>query len=242
MAILARSKSRIPAATTNGNGNGSAAKPALPVHIPKIKFQVIEVAVTGKSPLIVHAWSAKAIRMMLGKQLGEASPGREKKNPLEDFIGSLYHLPDDAGLGVPSPAFKACIVSGANDVELKMTEVKRSVHVVDYYTKIDAPPLDKSLWTEWDLKYEKELEKYHKWGCSMRQDLVRLATGVPDIRFRGAFPVWSAKIHVEFNPKVLTADQVVNLFQSGGLGCGIGEWRPSAPECRSGEFGRFEVV
>lgn len=232
---------------SNGNGNGVTLTPerqaiALPVTIPKMQFQTMEVQVSGKSPLIVHSWSTKAIKMMLGKQLGEASPGREKKNPLEDFKGSLYHLPDNKGLGMPSPAFKACIVSGANDVELKMTEVKRCVHVVDYYTKIDAPALDKSLWTEWDAKYEKELEQYHAWGCSMRQDLVRLQTGVADIRFRGCFPVWSAKINVEFNSKVLTADQVVNLFQSGGLGCGIGEWRPSSPECRSGEFGRFEVV
>jgi len=240
MAVSIKSKSRIPAATTTPNGNGDGA--TLAVHIPKITFQVMQVAVRGKSPLIVHAWSAKAVRMMLGKQTGEASPGKGKKNPLEDFIGSLYHLSDDAGLGVPSPAFKACIVSGANDVDMKMTEVKRCVHVLDYFTRIDAPPLDKSIWTEWDHKYEKELTKYHKWGCSMRQDLVRLSTGVADIRFRGSFPVWSAKINVEFNAKVLTADQIVNLFQIGGLGCGIGEWRPSSPECRSGEFGRFEVV
>lgn len=202
----------------------------------------MEVTVKGKSPLIVHAWSAKAIRMMLGKQTGEPSAGRDKKDPLADFIGSLYHLPNDAGLGVPSPAFKACIVSGANDVELKMTEVKRCVHVVDYYTKIIAPQLAKENYTEWDTKHEKELEKYHGWGCSMRQDLVRLESGVADIRFRGCFPIWGAKIQIEFNSRSLTADQVVNLFQSGGLGCGIGEWRPSSPECRSGEYGRFEVV
>lgn len=237
MAVLSKSKNRIPSLNGNGENKGS-----IPVHIPKMTFQVMEIQVRGKSPLIVHAWSEKAIRIMLGRQVGEASPGREKKDPLQDFIGSLYHLANDAGLGVPSPSFKACIVSGANDVELKMTEVKRCVHVVDYYTKIDAPPLDRSIWTEWDLKYEKQLEKYHNWGCSMRQDLVRLQTGVADIRFRGSFPIWSAKINVEFNSKVLTADQVVNLFQSGGLGCGIGEWRPSSPECRSGEFGRFEVV
>lgn len=237
--LTKQSRSRIPTADL-GNGKPKPEVP-LPVRIPKLTFQEMIVCVEGKSPLIVHAWSSKAIRMMLGKQLGEASPGREKKDPLEDFKQSLYYLPNNEGLGVPSPAFKACIVSGANEVEMKMTEVKRCVHVVDYYTKIEAPPLDRAIWTEWDVKYEKELEQYHKWGCSMRQDLVRLSTGVADIRFRGSFPIWSAKIRVEFNNRALTADQVVNLFQSGGLGCGIGEWRPSAPECRSGEFGRFKV-
>lgn len=240
MAVSIKSKNRIPTAALESNGNGKGT--VMPVTIPKIEFQVMQVSVRGKSPLIVHAWSAKAVRMMLGKQTGEATAGKGKKNPFEDFEGSLYRLQDNAGLGVPSPAFKACIVSGANDVDMKMTEVKRCVHVLDYFTRVDAPPLDKSMWTEWDHKYEKEMVQYHKWGCSMRQDLVRLATGVADIRFRGCFPVWSAKINVEFNAKVISADQVVNLFQIGGLGCGIGEWRPSSPECRSGEFGRFEVV
>lgn len=201
----------------------------------------MEITVKSKSPLIVHAWSAKAIRMMLDKQMGIASPGREKKNPLNDFRESLYHLPDDAGLGVPAPAFKACIVSGANDIELKMTEIKRCVHVASYTVPLICPPLAKEHWTEWDHKHESELEKYHAWGCSMRQDLVRLESGVADIRFRGCFPIWKCKMLVEYNSKVLTVEQVVNLFQSGGLGCGIGEWRPSSPECRSGEFGRFEV-
>lgn len=222
------------------DGNGRSA--GLSILIPKIEYQTLSIVVRGKSPLIVHAWSAKAIRMMLNKQLGVASPGREKKDPLADFKGSLYYLPNDAGLGVPAPMFKACIVSGANDIELKMTEVKRSVHVQSYTVPLICPELDRAAYTEWDQKYDKELEWHHKLGCSMRQDLVKLESGVADIRFRGQFPVWKCELQVEYNTKVLTAEQVVNLFQSGGLGCGIGEWRPSAPVCRSGEFGRFEVV
>lgn len=180
--------------------------------------------------------------MMLDKQMGIASSGRNKKDPLSDFRGSLYYLPQGKGLGVPSPAFKACIVGGANDVELKMTEVKRCVHVNFYTTPIIAPPLAPELWTDWDHKYSDEIKQEHEWGCSMRMDLVRLESGVADIRFRGCFPIWEAELEVEYNAKVLTAEQVVNLFQSGGYGCGICEWRPSAPECRSGEYGRFEVV
>lgn len=216
--------------------------PSKEVSIPQLQIETIHVTLKGKSPLIVHAWSAKAVKMMLDKQMGIASSGREKKDPLKDFRESLYYLPDNQGLGLPSPAFKASIVSGANDVEMKMTEVKRCVHVSFYTTKIIAPSLDRSLYTEWDTKYEKEIQKEHNWGCSMRQDLVRLESGVADIRFRGCFPIWEAVLQVEFNKKVLTAAQVVNLFQSAGFGCGVGEWRPSAPECRSGEYGRFEVA
>lgn len=222
--------------------NGHAEAPSMAVTLPRINYRTMQVHIRGKSPLIVHAWSAKAVRMMLNKQMGIASPGREKKNPLNDFRESLYVLPDGKGYGVPAPAFKACIVSGANDVELKMTEVKRCVHVSFYTVPLICPPLAKEHYTEWDHKHEKELKVEHGFGCSMRQDLVRLESGVADIRFRGCYPVWECKLDVEFNEKVLTAEQVVNLFQSGGLGCGIGEWRPSSPESRSGEFGRFGVI
>lgn len=221
-------------------GNGEA--PSIGITLPKIDYQTIQLTVRGKSPLIVHAWSSKAIKMMLDKQMGIATPGREKKDPLKDFKESLYYLPENQGMGVPSPAFKACIVSGANDVDLKMTEIKRAVHVDFYLTPIIAPPLPESMWTDWDRKYANEIKQEHAWGVSMRMDLVRLESGVADIRFRGCFPTWECKLQVEFNARVLTAEQVANLFQSGGLGCGIGEWRPSAPECRSGEYGRFEVV
>ncbi len=201
----------------------------------------MQITVVGKTPLIVHAWSSKAIKMMLDKQMGIASAGREKKDPLKDFRESLYVLPNNAGYGVPAPAFKACIVSGANDVELKMTEIKRAVHVCSYTVPLICPPLAKEHWTDWDHKHEKELKREHSLGCSMRQDLVRLESGVADIRFRGCFPIWKCVLEVEFNAKVLSGEQVVNLFQSGGLGCGICEWRPSSPTCRSGEFGRFNV-
>lgn len=226
----------------NRLNNPNGQMPSIGITLPKIDYRTIELRVRSKSPLIVHAWSAKAIKMMLDKQMGIATGGKEKKDPLRDFRESLYYLKDGAGLGVPSPAFKACVVSGANDVEMKMTEVKRALHVSFYTTPVIAPPLPEDEYTEWDHKYAKDIEQEHKWGCSMRMDLVRLESGVADVRFRGCFPTWECRLQIEYNARVLTAEQVANLFQSGGLGCGIGEWRPSAPECRSGEFGRFEVI
>lgn len=235
-----KKNSRIP--TTDNGHTDDSPKVGLGVFLPKLSIQTLSITVEGISPLIVHAWSTKAVGMMLGKQMGEASAGRAKKNPLNDFKESLYYLPDGKGLGIPAPAFKGCIVSSANDIELKQTETKRAVHVSSYTVPIIAPPLDRKLWTEWDIKHEKELEQYHGWGCSMRQDLVRLQSGVADIRFRGCFPIWKCQMTVEYNAKVLSMEQVVNLFQAGGFGTGVCEWRPGAPECKTGEFGRFRVL
>lgn len=231
---------RIP--TANGNGNGSTPKTvSAAVEIPQLSKKTIQVKIVGKSALIVHAWSAKAVRMMLDKQMGKASAGREKKDPLADFQGSLYYLPNKQGFGLPAPAFKAAIVTAANDVGMKMTETKRSIHVNSYLVPIIAEPLDKADFTDYDHEYLAKLKFEHKHGCSMRCDMVRLESGVADIRFRGQFPKWGAVLEIEYNERVITAEQVVNLVNCAGYGCGVGEWRPSSPQVRSGEYGRFEV-
>lgn len=165
-------------------GNGDAIS-STHISIPKLCYRVMQIEVESKTPLIVHAWSAKAVKMMLDKQIGEASEGKEPKDPLRDFKESLYYLPENAGFGLPAPSFKAAIVTAANDVEMRMTEVKRNVHVNSYLVPIIAPPLAESDWTDWDKKYTTELEWHHKHGAQMRMDMVRLASGVADIRFRG---------------------------------------------------------
>lgn len=222
----------------NGNSEKSV---SASVTIPQIRQKTINIGIIGKSPLIVHAWSAKAVRMMLDKQMGKATAGRDKKDPLADFKGSLYYLPNKAGFGLPAPSFKAAIVSAANDVSMKMTEIKRSIHVASYLVPIIAPELPTELYSEYDTEYASKIEFEHKHGCSMRMDMVRLESGVADIRFRGSFPDWKATLVIEYNEAVVTAEQVVNLVNAAGYGCGVGEWRPSSPQVRSGEFGRFEV-
>lgn len=225
----------------NGEVTSRTNKTAL-VEIPEINFRSVQIKVESKSPLIVHAWSEKAVKMMLDKQMKVACKGRDAKDPLKEFQGSLYRIPNNGGFGIPSPAFKACIVTSANDVQMKMTEIKRAVHVNSFFTKIDAPPLQKASFTEWDTKYEKELKFEHSQGCSMRLDLVRLETGVADLRFRGSWPVWSCTIELEFNEAVISLEQLTNLLNAAGMGGGVCEWRPSSPQCRSGEYGRFTVA
>lgn len=223
----------------NGNGDRRIQEE---VQLPEIRMERVEITVVGKSPLIVHNWSSKAVRMMLDKQLKVPSKGREKRDPFEEFVSSLYPVPntDPQQYGMSAPAFKACAVSAANAVDLKMTQMRQAFHVNTYTVPVIGKPIKEPL-TEWDSEYAKQLKPYHDLGWSMRMDVVRLDSGVADLRFRAWCPEWSATLEVEYNPSMISLPQLVNLFRSGGLGCGIGEWRPSSPKCRSGEYGRFDV-
>lgn len=79
-----------------------------PIEVVNTKIHIV-----GTTPLIMHAWSDKAIQMMLDAQMGKAK-GKQKeiKNPVEDFIRSAYWL-------TPMPAeyteeaFQEAIVNGA---------------------------------------------------------------------------------------------------------------------------------
>jgi hypothetical protein len=72
----------------------------------------------------------------------------------------------------------------------------------------------------------------------MREDMVRIGMGTADIRYRGEFKRWWTTIDVKHNANVMSAEQVVNLFNTAGFAVGVGEWRPE----RDGQFGRFHVA
>jgi hypothetical protein len=71
-----------------------------------------------------------------------------------------------------------------------------------------------------------------------REDMVKIAMGTSDIRYRAEFQGWTAKVRVTYNTRVLSAAQIINLFNLAGFGVGVGEWRPE----RDGQFGRFHVA
>lgn len=97
------------------------------IEIPAMDFRMATLHVVGDSPLIVHAWSEKAKRMMLEKQMKKATKGKEVRDPFAEFLDSLYWLserPADvtpenfsevaktAKFGFPALAFKAAAVNG----------------------------------------------------------------------------------------------------------------------------------
>lgn len=57
---------------------------------------------------------------------------------------------------------------------------------------------------------------------------------------RARFEKWSAVVEVEFNPDLISAEQIIALFARAGRSRGLGMYRPGCPA--SGPFGQFVVV
>ena len=60
------------------------------------------------------------------------------------------------------------------------------------------------------------------------------------MRYRGEFSNWRVSMKIRYNAAAITVEQIVNLLNVAGFGCGIGERRPS--QGCSDMFGMFEVA
>lgn len=189
-----------------------AAKQPEVFELPPLDMKTIALRIVGDSPLIVHAWSKKAREQMLAKQMGRAQQKKEPKNPTQDYQDCFYFTPDGA-YGFPAVAFKAAAVDAASQVGgLTKVFLRGCFHVVGEMVKIDGEP-------------------------RMREDMVKIAMGTADIRYRPEFPEWATTLFVRFNRNAITMEQLVHLFAMAGFACGVGEWRPQ----RDGAYGMFRV-
>jgi hypothetical protein len=196
------------------------------IELPPLNLQTIDVPIIGDSGLICHAWSRKAREQMLAKQMKKATSGREAKDPWQDFCETLYWLdgmpekPTEADVmngrfGFPSVAFKAAAITPVTTIgSLTKVMARQCFHILGEHVEILGPP------------------------PSMREDMVRVGMGTADIRHRAEFETWGAVLRVQFNAGVMSAEQVINLFEAGGFGVGVGEWRPE----KDGVNGRFHVA
>lgn len=183
------------------------------VKIPAIKINRMSIALVGDSPLICHKWNDKAKKQILDKQMKRARAAREAKNPEDDYKESLYV--DEAGDYVfPTVAFKSAAVDACSHVaEITKVQARGAFHVIGEYARIHGKP-------------------------SPREDMVRVGMGTADIRYRAEFKHWSVTLAIRYNANVLSAEQVINLFNTAGFAIGVGDWRPE----KNGSFGMFHVA
>jgi hypothetical protein len=191
-----------------------AAATTTTISLPRFDLRAMNVRLIGDSPLICHAWSEKAKKEMLDKQMKKAKSAKSAKDPHQDFIDSLYPFPG-GGWGFPAVAFKAAAVDACSHI--------------DGVTKVEARGA---------FHINGDLIKIHGSEPTMREDMVRVGMGTADIRYRGQFDPWSVELQIRYNAGVLSDEQIVHLFNVAGFGIGVGEWRPQ----KDGMFGLFHVA
>lgn len=181
------------------------------IRIPKIDLEEMYLTVVGDTSLIVHRFGQKTKDKIREKQTGQATSGKQPKDPKAEYEASMHRMPDGSP-GFPGGGFKASSIGACRFADIPMTEARGAFHVLDDMVKIEGSP-------------------------NMREDAVRIARGVTDLRYRAEFKEWRATFKVRYNTSAMSAPQIVNLFNIAGFGVGIGEWRPQ----KNGMHGMFHV-
>ena len=215
------------------------------ITIKPIEKVSAEITIVGETPLIVHAWSEKAKKEMLDAQQGKAKgKKKEYKNPVADFIRSMYWLngmpeiPEGATeeecevifnkaiekgakFGFPAVAIKKAAVSAA--YRQGITKDKVSANGSFWLMGVDDPEF-----------VEIETEE----PPVMREDMVKIGMGTADIRYRGEFKNWKCRCKVSYlKDGVFSLENIISMINLGGFSCGLGEWRTE----KGGISGAFRV-
>lgn len=197
------------------------------IQIDRIAAETIRVPIVGTAPLIMHNFSEKSKRQML-----EAQQGKKKlktiRDPEAEYEAAFYHIidPTDGTMkyGFPVTAFKASTTGAARfyDKSVSMTALRQFMFMRGILTDGDPQQLVEIIGEP-----------------RMREDIVRLggASRSADLRYRPEFPVWSTSLEVTFVTSSISRQSVLSLIDAGGLGIGVGEWRPE----KRGEFGTYAV-
>lgn len=193
------------------------------IKIDRIPAETILVPILGTTPLIVHRFDEKAKRMMLDREQGRKAV-KTIRDPKADYEASMYRT-DTGGYGFPSVGFKSATVAAARfyDKSVTMVGLRQALFFHGVYSKSAGQNLVEIVGEP-----------------IMREDYVRFGQGSTDLRYRAEFTEWSAVLRITYVTSSLARSSVLSLVDAGGMGVGVGEWRPLSKQS-SGEFGTYTL-
>lgn len=202
-------------------------------------FEKFRVWLVGDTPLITHAWSEKARREMLQKQVKATKAGREERKPEEDFQSSLYEMGKDArtkkaAYGFPVTGVKNAILNSAHkDKGIARSNVMAALWLNGDMVRV-RPALAGAIC---------DVPLVRIWGTDPenREDMVKIGSGLnktANLAYRGQFTIWAINISGEFNSSTITRENLAFLIEDAGKASGLGEWRNE----RRGMFGAFHLA
>lgn len=196
------------------------AKAQKQVEVVEFAINQVVIPILGISPLIVHAWSAKSMKMITDKQAGKAKNKKhDVRDPEEDYQNAKHLNFEKTWEGYPAAGFKASMIRGAKMIGMVMKDTQIAFFI------------------EADCQITQLVRIVGE--SAMRTDMVRVGMGSSDIRYRPEYKDWSANLTIEYNSGVLSLDQLYQLVKAAGYGCGIGEMRPEKGKFN---FGRFKLA
>lgn len=217
------------------------------VKINPIVDATTTIRLTGTTPLIVHKWDEKMMRMLPAGQQewGDSDITKQKKEHpgmWESFINSMYWIK-----GKPTEytqeAFEEAVANGA-EWGFRVESFKQAA-IDAAYTKKWIPNkkgVKGLFFIEPDFVDDEgyQLVKIQGDTPVLRQDVVILSgmSRTPDLRWRGQFNNWFVDLKISYDKDgVYSLQDITNMLNAGGRYNGVGEYRPE----KDGQYGMYRV-
>lgn len=189
------------------------------IEIDRIPAETLLIPILGTAPLVLHRFSEKAKQQMLDSMQGRKTP-KQPKDPQAEYEAAFYKFQND-GYGMPVISFKAATVGAARF----------------YGSSVTMTALKQFMFFRGEMGVDGQMLARIEGEPKMREDVVRVGRGGADLRYRPEFPDWRTVLELTYVTSALTRNSVLSLIDAGGLGVGVGEWRPE----RDGYFGTYRI-
>lgn len=227
----------------------ATAKKTEEISIRKIEQIKTRIRIVGDDPLITHNWSEKAKKEMLDAQTGKnKTKKRPAKMPFDDFARACYWITEMPTEMIKDPCngemrdvvteelFDEAVRNGAK-FGVKAVSFKLAGNSAAY--RMGWVKNQMALRGAYRLESEYgELAEIKGSTPVMREDMVKVGMGTSDLRYRPMYEHWYCDLTLSINTGFgLTLEDIINVINAGGAGCGVGEWRLE----RDGMFGTYHV-
>lgn len=208
------------------------------VYAEEFKPAVMKIDIVGDTPLIMHRWKERPEGLPYDVPM--------KTNPIMDYVDSLYWLDYNdrlaeepfvadykgreeeqheydriqslakaARFGFPAAVLKSRVIDTAFRKGLidKRTSILGALRIPDEFIVIKGTP-------------------------EIRADRLRVPNNSKTwLRYGAMFRAWSSEVTVQYNPEIITAEEIADLMNLYGAEGGIGSWTPA----KGGTMGKFHV-
>jgi hypothetical protein len=191
-----------------------------------VGINTVEMTLRGipGSRLVIHAFAEKAKQEIRDKQQKVPKRAKEERHPEQEFLAARY-VDSQGRECAPVTAIKKSIISAATAFEsLTKVALRQALFV--------SPVVDAAS----DL-VPIELHDGSPAVGKMREDAVTIGINTRGLTYRPEYVEWQLRVRIEYNPRLVSLDQLKALVYQAGWGVGICEGRPERSSALG--WGRF---
>lgn len=192
-----------------------------------VGIQKADYVLLGKagSPLVIHAFTEKAKKEIRDKQQKKERKAKAERKPQDEFLAARY-LDAEGRECAPVTALKKAFISAATAFDdITKVGLRQAIFV--------APTVAPA-----SMFVPIETHEGAPAVGVIREDAVTIGVNTRGLAYRPEYREWQLRVTVEFNPRIVSREQLDALVDQAGWGVGICEGRPERSSALG--WGRFE--